>query len=96
MALQKLIVLDNGTSSDYWRVSDISLEFSHGDIGDRGSIRVEIYLDESARRSDKTPTHVVNFACVPSEFLVVEGDNAYAKAYNILKVLPDFADSTDV
>jgi len=106
MALQKTTELDNGTSSNYWRVASISIEVSRGDIGDRGSIRgdigdcgsirVELYKDESARRAGKTPTNASNFTISPTDFMQSPLDNPYATAYALLKVRPEFADSTDV
>ena len=96
MALQKTTELDNGTSSNYWRVASISIEVSRGDIGDRGSIRVEIYKDATARRAGKTPTTAENFTISPTDFMQSPQDNPFATAYAMLKVLPEFADSTDV
>lgn len=95
MALQKSLDLNNGYAGDYWKIVKLDLDIVHDLI----SIEIELFKDHQTRLDNKSSIFVRTFKSSISSLLDLQAstvDNPMTLAYDYLKTLGYFSDSSDV
>ena len=93
MALNKSFEMKCGSVGDYWKVNSIEIDKVILDA----KVTVGLYKDEDARKSGKTPMHLVSFHIEGDKCDEVSvGNNVTGLVYEWLKSRSEFEGSKDV
>ena len=90
MALIKQVELETGLVATYWKVTIVRVE-----AGLNALVYVSLFKDTAARQAGKTPVKVdIITVSTSSDFISTE-KNAIERAYEYLKLRPEFSGAAD-
>jgi hypothetical protein len=104
MALQKSLALPSGVSGDYWKVTELVIDY----LRPAATCQVALYKDATARQAGAAPLYKKSFVWSDEEAaeefeglfdadtLSEDGVNPQSQAYVKLKTLAEFSGATDV
>lgn len=99
MALELNKEFPSGVTADYWKVINLSVNFSSM----CATVEVGLYVNAAARSAGKSPVEifVYNFDPPATDGLGAAsqdtaGENPQKAAYTLLKTLPEFTGAVDV
>lgn len=99
MALELTKEFPSGVSANYWKVHNLSVNFTSM----CATVEVGLYVNAAARTAGKAPveTFTFNFDPPATDGLLataqdVENVNPQKTAYDLLKTLPEFTGAVDV